>query len=158
VTSDYDPKVDFTRYKSFAFLPDKTLNNPFLRQKFENAITRALEPKGFRYVTPEENPDLWIAIAGSVDKQLQMDTSTYGYGYGGYGWYGGYGMGMGTTTVREIPVGTVVIDVVDAARKELVWQGRGTDTINPNASSSDRDYNIHQAMLKMFKEFPPKQQ
>ena len=70
--------------------------------------------------------------------------------------YGGVGMGTSTTTAREVPVGTLIIDVVDAKEKKLVWQAVASDTIDTNARADERDYRIKKAMEKIFAGFPPK--
>jgi uncharacterized protein DUF4136 len=90
-----------------------------------------------------------------ISTQTVMDVDHFGYG-GYYGW-GGWGGGFATSTVnvREIPVGTLMVDIVDSASKELVWRGVASDTVNPNAKPEKREKNINQAVAKLFKKFPP---
>ncbi len=44
---------------------------------------------------------------------------------------------MTTSTVQQIPVGTLVIDLVDAKAKQLVWRGTASDTIDQDASPEE---------------------
>jgi hypothetical protein len=94
------------------------------------------------------------------DEQKDISTYSTGPAYGGYGW--GWGGGWGSTTtdvrVREILVGTLAVDIVDAAKKEIVWRGLGTKEVDTNAKPEKRDENIAKAVEKIFKNYPPRVQ
>ena len=53
----------------------------------------------------------------------------------------GYGGGFSTTTINYDTYvdGTLFIDMIDASKKQLVWQGRGTKTIEPDANQARRE-------------------
>ena len=61
-----------------------------------------------------------------------MATASARYGMGTWGGY--YGMSAGpvstTTRVVEYTMGTLVVDIWDAATKELVWRGEVTDSLS----------------------------
>jgi hypothetical protein len=61
------------------------------------------------------------------------------------GRYGFGGEGLGTTDVRlnEFLVGTLIIDVTDAARQDVVWWGMGVNEVDPMANAEQRDKNIN---------------
>ena len=67
-------------------------------------------------------------------------TSSYGYGYpssygyGSYG-YGGYG---GTTDVYQYDETTLVIDIYDASKKEMVWRGTVTGVVKDNPDQEEQ--------------------
>jgi len=65
---------------------------------------------------------------------------------------------MATTTVTQIPVGTLLIDLVDAKKKELVWRGVASDTLNtdPNRTAEDREKKLRAVAAEMFAGYPPK--
>jgi hypothetical protein len=88
----------------------------------------------------------------------QKDITAYNSGYGGYGYRYGGGWGTTTTNVRvnEILVGTLVIDVADAAKKEIVWRGMGVKEVDVQAKADKRDKNISGAVKKVLQNFPPK--
>lgn len=157
VTTDYDRSANFTSYKTFDFIPAEEMKNSFLRERIEDAITAQLVAKGF--TRSSDNPDFLIAGRGKLGKETHFDTTSFGYGMGGWGgyWgpYGGAGMGSSTTVAREVPVGTLIIDVVDAKAKKLVWQAIASDTLDPNARPDEREYRINKAMEKIFAGFPP---
>ena len=89
-----------------------------------------------------------------LSKETQINTYNTGWGYG-WGWGYGAGMGMTTSTVSEIPVGTLIIDLVDASKKQLAWRGTASKTLEPSASPETKDKNIHAAVQKMFANYPP---
>ena len=125
------------------------------------AIETELAAKGFTKATG--SPDVFVLYHIAVDKQKDISTysSGYGGGYGayGYGWGGGWGGGTTTTQVRDILIGTLVIDIVDAkagGKGALAWRGMGVKEVDAQAKPEKRDKSITNAVKKMFKEFPPK--
>jgi hypothetical protein len=58
--------------------------------------------------------------------------------------------------VNEILVGTLVVDMADAHKNELVWRGMGVKEVDVNAKPDRRDKNIQEAVEKIFRNFPPK--
>ena len=54
-------------------------------------------------------------------------------------------------------VGTLVIDMADAKKNQLVWRGMGVKEVNTQAKPEKRDKSINEAVKKIFKNYPPKQ-
>jgi hypothetical protein len=65
-------------------------------------------------------------------------------------------MSSSTTQVRDILVGTLVIDLADAKAGQLAWRGMGVKEIDTTAKPDKRDKNISNAVNKIFKNYPPK--
>ena len=77
-----------------------------------------------------------------------------GWGMGpGWGWGGGMGMGSSTTQVRNYTVGTLVLDMWEVERKQLVWRTTASDTLSDNPQKNSE--KIQEAARKMFEEYPP---
>jgi hypothetical protein len=157
VSSDFDKTAGFASYKTYAFTPE-ALGLPLddiNRNRVLSAIEAELAAKGF--TKNETNPDVLIDVnIKGEQKQTATATNTGGYGYG-YGRYG-YGGGFSTTTINYDTYvdGTMFIDMIDASKKQLVWQGRGTKTIEPDASQERREKNINYAVKQIFMKYPPK--
>jgi hypothetical protein len=153
VTSDWDHTVDFAKYRTFDLREGTKISDSLIEQRIERGIVSQLEAKGLRRA--ENNPDLLVYTHVRISNQRQIDYNTFGYG-GWYGWGGWRTGGWGTTTatVRDIPVGTLIVDLVDARKKALVWRGTATDTISsdPNARSQEK---VDNALTKVFATFPP---
>jgi hypothetical protein len=155
VSSDFDKTAPFSGYKTYTFTAAAlNLNIEELnRKRLITAIENELSLKGF---TKSEKPDVVIDIKITGEKkQTATATSTGGYGYGyRYGWGGG----MGTTTINydSYLEGTIFVNMIDATKNEVVWQGRGVGTIDPEASAEKREKNINYAVKQIFTKYPPK--
>ena len=116
ISTDYDKNVDFTQYRTFSYNDTGEAKNDIIANRIENVLSDALTAKGLKRV--ETNGDLWLVAHPRLSKQTQINSYNSGWGYG-YGYRGGYGgMGTTTTTVSEIPVGTLVVDIVDRSGEE----------------------------------------
>jgi hypothetical protein len=74
-----------------------------------------------------------VTITAVGATHTQQEYNSFYDGLGGFGWrrgWGGGGFGQTTTTVEQIPVGTLVIDMYDGSSKRLVWRGMSTDTLS----------------------------
>jgi len=150
-STDYDPKASFAPYKTFAFKDVHEIKNSLLDSRLKDAVTATLSSKG--WTRSDQNPDILVVLHVRLSTQTQVNTYNTGWGYG-WGWGGG---GMTTSTVEQIPVGTLIIDLVDAKANQLVWRGTASDTIDENATPEERDKNIRNALNKLFENFPPGQ-
>jgi hypothetical protein len=152
VTSDFDKTAQFSGYKTYAFTPEvQTLNVEELnRNRIIKAVENELSLKGF---SKSENPDVLIDIKLTGEKK---QTATATGGYGGYGYR--YGWGGGTTTVSydSYVEGTLFVEMIDAPKKTIVWQGRGVGTVDPDASADKREKNINYSVKQIFTTYPPK--
>ena len=82
-----------------------------------------------------------------------MDTTHMDYGFGD-DWYWGGGMGSSTTQVRTYTQGSLIVDIWDAEKKQLVWRGIGSDTVSSNPESNAK--KIDKVVADLFKKYPPK--
>jgi hypothetical protein len=133
---DYDTYVDLKSFKSFAWVDTNTtslkLDYPEVDSLIKNNIEYYLVKGGL--VEDTADPDLNVTYHTSTSTQTQFLTSTFGYSYGaGWSWgpYWGPMMASGTITT-DFKKGVLVIDIWDARKKEAVFRGTATDTINDN--------------------------
>lgn len=152
VSTDYDKAADFTQYKTFSYHDTGEMKNDIAATRIENALSDALAARGLRRV--EKDGDLWLVAHPRLSKQTQINSYSTGWGYG-YGWRGYGGMGTTTSTVSEIPVGTLVVDLVDGKKKDLVWRGTASDTLKENASPEEREKKVREVAAELFAGFPP---
>lgn len=158
VTYDFDKTANFAGYKTYALKEGTPVGQKLIDDRIIGAIDAAMAAKGFTKAA--DNPDVVVVYHVAFDKQKDISTfsSGYGGGYGpyGYGYGGGWGGGTTTTQVRDILVGTLVIDIADAGHKQVVWRGMGTKEIDTQAKPDKRDKSIKKAVDKIFKNYPPK--
>jgi len=148
VSTDYDSAANFSQYKTFAFLPMGKIDS-ITAGRVETAITRALQAKGLQRATGEG--DLKISVRGRMSHQ-KVITSV---GWGGYGWWRGWRGGMGTTTVQNVPIGTLLVDLVDARADKLVWRGTATRALDASSTGAQKQEELDRAMAKLFAAYPP---
>lgn len=157
---DYDKTVDFTKYKTYNFTEEakKFGIQELNRDRLLAAIDTEMAARGF---TKSDNPDVMVDLMGKMEQKRTATATTSGGGgmYGGYG-YGryGYGGGFSTTTVNydDYTEGTLFINIVDHSTEKIVWQGRGTKTLNETASPQKREANIKNGVAMIYQKFPIK--
>jgi hypothetical protein len=165
VVADADPTTDWSQLSTFEYYgwaeeSDKILTR-FDKERIEKAFGAEFSRRGFKYV--QEGGDLIVTLFIVVEDMTSTTATTThaGGGYGGYyGRYYGYGPGYGwggghsTTTIDEYDyqVGTLVCDVFDAKKQELLWEGIGTKTIVEDPSK--REKNIPKAVQAIMSRFP----
>jgi hypothetical protein len=157
-TFDYSKSANFASYKTYATKEGTPVGQKLIDDRLTSAIESQMAAKGF--TKDEANPDVVVVYHIAFDKQKDISTfsSGYGGGYGpyGYGWGGGWAGGTTSTQVRDILIGTLVIDMADAKAKQVVWRGMGTKEIDTTAKPDKRDKSINKAVEKIFKNYPPK--
>ncbi len=151
ISTDYAPGTDFSKYKTFSIKEGAQPKNAIAAERAANALSAALEAKGFKRVP--ENGDLVVFAHFKGGKETQLNTT--GYGYGGWGGWR-YGGGMQTTTVTEIPTGTIVVDLVDSKSNTAVWRGIAKDQVSMDATPEERTKKANEVFAALFEKFPPK--
>ncbi|SCY83085.1 DUF4136 domain-containing protein [Flavobacterium caeni] len=153
VSSDYDKNVDFNQFKTYAFYKngiDKVEISDLDKKRILRSIDEAMTAKGF---TKSENPDLLVNIFTKSREQISVNQFNAGWGYGwGWGW-NPYMWGGNTTTVSSSTEGTLYIDLIDAKKKEMIWQGQGIGTLTQNVDKKDEV--IKNFVAKILEQYPP---
>lgn len=162
IQSDYDPSVDFSKFKTYNFFSPMGIEGPnyssIYGAIFRDAIGKELEARGY---TLSDNPDLMINVSGRLQDKTKVTTTSdpymgggyYGYRRGYYGTWGGYGYGT-TTHVSQYTEGTVNVDMVDRAQKRMVWEGVAVGRVNEKKTSEERRANIYAGIQEMFAGYP----
>ena len=151
VKADYDKATDFARYRTFSFKKGTDAPTPFAQERIQAAIAAQLKERG---VSPSDTPDLYVFTHTKLSTQQRVDVTSYGYG--GYPGWGGWGGGFGSSSVMvtDVPMGTVMVDIVDAKTDALVWRGLASDTLSTNPTPEKSEKRINKAMTKLFAKYP----
>ena len=127
IHSDYDPGVDFSKFKTYGYFSPMGIENPnyssLLGQMFRDAIDAQMQPRGYIL---SDNPDLLINVLARLEDKTKVRTYTeptygvnyYGYRRGMYSAWGGYGYAT-STHVSQYTEGTVNVDMVDPRLKRM---------------------------------------
>ena len=158
VTSDYDSKVDFNQYKTFAFYKpgiDKAEVSDLDKKRILRAIETELLAKGF---TKSENPDMLVSIFTKSREKVNVNqNNNFGYGFG-WGWNPWMRNGMNNNVnVSQYTEGTLFIDFIDKKKKELVWQGVGTGALKMQ-NREKKEARIKEFVKEIVSRFPPGQE
>ena len=158
VTSDYDTKVDFNQYKTFAFYKpgiDKAEVSDLDKKRILRAIETELLAKGF---TKSENPDMLVSIFTKSREKVNVNqNNNFGYGFG-WGWNPWMRNGINNNVnVSQYTEGTLFIDFIDKKKKELVWQGVGTGALKMQ-NREKKEARIKEFVKEIVSRFPPGQE
>jgi hypothetical protein len=159
VRTNVDPSVNFAQYKTFGFAnplgTDRSGYRSLVSQELMSATQREMELRGMRRV--DTSPELLVNFNAKLSQQLQvmpaMAPPIMG-GYYGYraGFYGAWPM-YDQSTVSQYTEGTLNIDVVDAAKKQLVWEGVVTDTVTQSDMNAAQA-GLNAAVKAAFAKYP----
>ena len=152
VNTDYDKNANFTNFKTYAFYKtgiDKVEISDLDKKRIMRAIDETMATKGF---TKSENPDLLVNIFTKARQQVDVNTFNSGWGYGwGFGW--NPWMWGGNTSVSTYTEGTLYIDLIDAKKKELIWQGEGEGVLTKDMDRKEK--RIQEFVGKILSKYPP---
>jgi len=158
----WNKDYDFSHVKTYAWqdptAPSLAQSNPFMHKFIQDEIEKRLTAAGLAKAAAGAAPDLWVTYHGSVQNNVELHSDSFGYGFGGYGMggWGMYGYGMAgpvstTTRVVEYKEGTLIVDIVDPTKKELVWRGASTPILI-SESNEKTQKNISKALDAMVKQ------
>ena len=129
-------------------------DDQLIDQDIMRAVDEQLAQKGLTKV--DKNPDLLVAYHAALREEKGINLNAFGTGGGpwGGGW-GGFESGSVTGQTSTIPIGTLVVNLYDPARKQLVWRGDATKTIDVKKDADKNYRNLQKAVAKLFKNYPP---
>jgi len=168
VRVEYDSSTRFTQYRTFGFVKplgtDRDGYQSILSQRLVAATQRELEARGMRF--DSSHPQLLVNFNTAVTDKVQVSTvpsTMIGIGvgsgrFGGYydyrvGMYGAWPLYQDQTLASPYREGTLNIDIIDAARKQLVWEGVVTDVVTQKMLDN-LQASIDAAVKAAFAKYP----
>ena len=155
--TNVDPAVDFANYRTFGFIDNPATNTrdyeSLVTTFLKAAVAREMDRRGYEYA---ENPELLVNFYVHTDEKLRTrrvpTTSAY-YGwrdpfYDTWGGYPGY-----QTEVDQFTVGTLHIDVIEAAGNRLIWEGRVAGRVT-QAAVANMEASIDRGVRLIMADFP----
>jgi len=144
---EFDQSAVFERYKTFHIVDGQlntkaaALNSDLTKRKIENEIRKRLTEKGLMEVP--SNPDLNVRYTLGQARKTEVEAYPTGW------------RGMGTRRVRvAYTQGTLVINLRDTSRKELVWRSVAEEEKNDPIEISK---HLDDMVRKSIEKYPPKQ-
>lgn len=158
---DHDPNASFASYHNYAFvypappgeeglpLPSSDVaSSQLMEKRVEAAIGRELAAKGLE-PAPFETADLIVAFNVSTRSATRTEFYPSGGGYWPYGWWHAH---WDTVYTRIYTEGLMIVDLIDAKSRQLVWRGW---TADPLPRSEDMSGVVDHAVREIFKNYPP---
>jgi hypothetical protein len=155
VSTEYDRAANFKTYKTYAWIPTPPgpeeapqVRDPRIMDAVVHGIESGLASKGLTKADSGQ-PDLLVAVHGWATSRIDVAYYGYTYSHSPYGYYPTLSPGM--ADIKEYRDGTLLIDLVDASTKQMVWRGTATDTFQPGAEAK----KVSEAIEKTLDEYPP---
>jgi len=154
VTTDYDTKVDFNNYKTFAFYKsgiDKAPISDLDKKRIMRAIETELLAKG---MTKSKTPDVLVSLFTKSRERVNVNNqNAWGVGFG-WRWNPWMFGGVNNFNVNQYTEGTLFIDVIDTNKKELVWQGIGSGVL-ANRNVEQKEERVKEFVNEILEDYPP---
>jgi hypothetical protein len=159
IRGDFDKSVDFGQYRTYGFVAQAGTDSGDVKslatQILQRVASQQMEARGY---TRSDSPDLAINFKGKLEEKTDIESTPapyYGPGWGYGGWYGAPYGGWGGTevTTRRYNVGTLVMDVVDLKKRQVVFQG-GIEGVVTKEMLQNREAAMTRAVEHIFSKYP----
>ena len=144
VKSEQDWDADFARYRTYAWGQGVSARDPEIESHIHEAVDFELPFKGLQPVTAAGVPDLYVSTYVSVEEERVVDQ--WGYDVGNTG-----GASSHFNTLA-LPIGTLVIDLVDAKSDKLIWRGQASKAVDRQISEA----TLRKVVRDIFRRYPQK--
>lgn len=157
VDTDYNPEARFAGRSTYAFAPRAapgedidTLDDTRVR----GALVRELDALGFTEAEAGA-ADVWVAWHTAVDSKIDVQSGLH---ISSLRHSGPLAYGLGSNNVREIDVGSLMIDFIDPGERQVIWRGTAEARIRKRDDPKDRKERIGRAVAGILDEYPPERE
>lgn len=149
VKTNIDPMANFSGYKTYGWMAQTMEDDTqiaAIRKEvgpwIEADVERELDARGFTKKT-DGRPDFFLAYHGHLEEIIESYYVTYRCGPAV----------CGETEIIRKTEGTLILDVIDAEKNEVVWRGTSVGLVAKPHKARDR---IEKRVKSMLKDFPPR--
>jgi hypothetical protein len=161
VSTDYNPGWEMPADASYAWIKrpsahvDPMIDNDLVAGRVRRAVDDQLAGKGLRAVASDAEASLLITY--HIGEEEKLDISTFHSNFGYYPCWRCYGPGFDSEVwVNQYTQGKLVVDIIDAKTKELVWRGIASRRVPSFKTPGERDTYIRETVAAIFQKFPPR--
>lgn len=163
---DYDSSAQFGTYRTYDWDPeereaasDKRADNTYAGIRIRTAVGAQLLLRGYKLAT-DGKPDFYVAYHLGL-KELSPDSSSQYLSRGMAGQaftYTADTRSKGTTyaTLDSHLAGSLLVDIIDAGTRKLVWRGTAAGEVDQGLTTAERNERIRALIHEMLSHFPPK--
>ena len=154
IKTTVDPQADLGKYRTFTFLQadpkDKgAITDKLALERLRRMIATHLGQRGYQPAEAGKAADLGVHFAGHVEpKQSVLMTGRpgpYSYGWGR--------MELGGQDTFDYREGTLIVDLIDAPKNQLLWRTRISEALTVGYSEENWK-KIDRALGEAFKKVP----
>ena len=151
VRVNIDENADFSSYHTYGFVEplgtDKAGYTTLVTKYLREAVSEELEKRGY---VSSDDPELLVNFNTRLENRVFISSAPTPVYYGGYydyryGVYAAYPRYIYHPVSYNYKEGTVNVDLVDAEKKQMVWEGVAVNEVD----SQDQD-NPRQAFSKVI--------
>lgn len=156
---DYDRAADFSVYRTYGFPKetgtDRGGYSTLVTSYLKSSMSSQMEARGYKYT--EDHPDLLVNFYMNTRERTEIRPdarASVGYGYYGYryGLYNAWPMYDEDRTVTY-KVGTLNLDIVDAEKKQLVWEGVAEGRVSEDELQNPK-VAINGVVTELMRQYP----
>lgn len=154
VSSHVQSGLDITKYHTYDWGPADAFptgdlrldSNPVFQDQVQGAVERHLAGRGLER-SASGDPDLLVHYHANISERIDVNRTEREYGYC---------QGVDCDAwVIQYEAGTLVIDIVDARTKRLIWRGWAQDSVDGVLDNPERmRRKIEEAVSRMLARFP----
>lgn len=160
-TIDYDPATDFTTYRHYQWLDERSgvsdQFDPLLAKRVKAAVDEQLKAR-FSAAADRASADFLVRYYVSSTAKVADSNARGSVGMGSFG--GNVGMGVsigfplgGTHVERQAQI---LVDFLDARSEELTWRGSETVTLRGD-DPAELTQQVQAVIEAILVQFPPTQ-
>jgi hypothetical protein len=151
VSYDFDRTADFAHFKTFSLKAGTTSGDRLVDRRITAAIELEFTRKGM--TRNDAHPDVLVLTHLTFD--TKRDLTAYTTGSGPYGWRWGGSWTTAEIRTTNVYMATLIVDVIEAKKDELVWRGVGTKQVNRHSSVDAKDRSVATSVAKILDKYPP---
>ena len=148
-----DPRVDLTRFRTYAWSKETVNTNPIANEIVVSSVDNQLAAKGLKKV--DTDPELTVVVFGSTESDIHVSNPSWTPSLNSIAT--GVAVGSQSWLVTK---GTLVVDILETKTKNSLWRGTATQTLDRGPTGDKAkdartvEKPIRNAVKKMFKQFP----
>lgn len=157
VESDFDPQAGFSDLRTYSWMEEPAQpgaaarsvrpTSDLVKRRIERAVDAELARKGYQRTST--NPDFKVGMLTIVDEKVDVDYINRYYGYRRTTFV------VQEAVVSEYLQGTLVLDIVDAKKNELIWRGSASGALPDNPTPERVEKTVNEAVAQIMERFPP---
>ncbi|MEE8468354.1 MAG: DUF4136 domain-containing protein, partial [Planctomycetota bacterium] len=150
-----NPGLDMATYRVYSWLPlaregtgDPRFDDELIHSQIVSAIEQELETRGY-VLSQGTEPDFLIAYHAAVKRQIHASAM-----YEDHGYRPGWSWAQPTTQVTSYDEGTLILDLLEARTRKIVWRAALQARVDSDASPKKREKRIIKAVARMMESLP----